>query len=371
MFKFLKKNEDGSLQDFFIDYVTNYNALSDLALEIGVSRIADVIAKCGFTVHTKEFGKKEIEYQLNVKPNINQNATDFWKQAINRAIKNDEGCLIVKLSQGIFIADSWTCDDNVIKERTYKNINIIVDDDTYRIRRSFKASDVVHLRYSNPLLIKKLNEINKLNAKGWSVALNGFRTKAPKIKVNIPAQLKLQTADGKVVTSNEYAEQIAEKLSEDEIKAIVSSSGIDISTIDLKNTLSASDIKALREEIFTTTAIALGIPKSVFYGEASDNNNEFITYACEPIMNIIDNAVNGAWLTKDEYIIGNKIYINRLNVKHIDVIDSASNLDKLYQNGWSFNDVLKLLGQPELDEDWAKERRFTKNYSTNLEGGEN
>lgn len=373
MFNFLKQDKDGNLVDFFIDYVTNYNALSELALEIGVNRIADVIAKCGFSVYSKENEEeaKDIEYTLNVKPNVNQNATDFWKQAVSRMIKNDEGCLIVKLGTDLFIADSWDCNDNVTKERIYSNVTIIVDDDTFTLKKKFKSSDVVHLRYSNPRLIKLLKQSNELNEKGWNVALNGFKAKAPKIKVSIPAQLKIQDKDGKILTSNEYAEQVAKKLSDEEIKAIVSSSGIDISTIDMKNSLTTNDIKILREEIFTTTAIALGIPKSVFYGEASDNNDEFITYACEPIINIIDNAVNGAWLTKEEYIKGNRIYINRLNVKHIDVIDSANNLDKLYSNGWSFNDVLKLLNQPIIDENWANERRFTKNYSANIEGGEN
>lgn len=368
MFEFLRKEKDGTLVDFFIDYVATKNCLAELAKEIAVNRIADVIAKCGFSVFSKE-DTGMIDYTLNVKPNINQNATDFWKQAIYRMILNPEGCLIVRLNSGIYIADSFNVDNSVIKERVYSNVSIIVDGDSHKLNKRFKASDVVHLRYSNPKLIELLNETNKLNSQVWSVASNGFRAKTPKINVKVPAQLKLQRADGTVITSNDYAEEIAHKLNADDIKSIVSPSGVDITTIDTKNALTSSDIKALREEVFTTTSIAFGIPKSVFYGEATQNDDEFITYACEPIMNIIDNAVNGAWLTQEEYLRGDRIIINRLCVKHIDVINSANNLDKLYSNGWSFNDVLKLLGQPTRDEDWADERRFTKNYSTDI-GGE-
>ena len=370
MFEFLRQNKDGTLVDFFIDYVATKNCLSELAKEIAVNRIADVIAKCGFLIFSKE-DTGDIDYTLNVKPNINQNATDFWKHAIYRMILNPEGCLIVRLNDGIYIADTFTVDNSVIKERVYSDVSIIVDGDTHKLNKRFKASDVVHLRYTNPKLIELLNETNKLNSQVWSVATNGFRAKAPKINVKIPSQIKIQKADGTVLTSNEYAEDIAKRLSEDEIKSIVSPSGVDITTLDMKNSLSSSDIKALREEVFTTTAIAFGIPKSVFYGEATPNDDEFITYACEPIMNIIDNAVCGAWLTKEEYLKGDRIQINRLCVKHIDVINSANSLDKLYSNGWSFNDVLKLLGQPTLDEEWANERRFTKNYSTDIGGGNN
>lgn len=370
MFEFLRKNKDGTLVDFFIDYVATKNCLSELAKEIAVNRIADVIAKCGFTIYSKE-NTGVIDYTLNVKPNINQNATDFWKQAIYRMILNPEGCLIVRLNGGIYIADTFSVDDSVIKERTYSNVSIIVDDDTHILNKKFKASDVVHLRYTNPHLIKLLDETNKLNSQAWSVATYGFRAKAPKINVKIPSQIKIQKADGTVLTSNEYADDIAKKLSEDDIKAIVSPSGVDISTLDMKNSLSSADIKALREEVFSTTAMAFGIPKSVFYGEATSDDDKFITYACEPIMNIIDNAANGAWLTQDEYMRGDRIMVNKLCVKHIDVINSAGNLDKLYSNGWSFNDVLKLLGQPTLDEEWANERRFTKNYSTDIGGANN
>lgn len=369
MFEFLRQNKDGTLVDFFIDYVATKNCLSELAKEIAVNKIADVIAKCGFTIYSKE-NTGVIDYTLNVKPNINQNATDFWKQAIYRMILNPEGCLIVRLNGGIYIADTFSVDDSVIKERTYSNVSIIVDGDTHSLNKKFKASDVVHLRYTNPQLIKLLDETNKLNSQAWSVATYGFRAKMPKINVKIPSQLKIQKADGTVLTSNEYANDIAKKLSEDDIKAIVSPSGVDISTLDMKNALSSADIKALREEVFSTTAMAFGIPKSIFYGEATPNDDEFITYACEPIMTIIDNAVNGAWLTPEEYMRGDRIMVNKLCVKHIDVINSAGNLDKLYSNGWSFNDVLKLLGQPTLDEEWANERRFTKNYSTDI-GGEN
>ena len=200
------------------------------------------------------------------------------------------------------------------------------------------------------------------------MAINGFKSKAPKIKVSIPASLKLQDSNGNIVTSNEYAEKVANTLSQDDIKAIVSSSGIDISTIDTKNSLTSADIEKLRNEVFTTTAIALGIPKSVFNGEVTDNSNEFFTYACDPIIKIINNAMQGAWLEIDEYKNGDRIYVNCSSMKHIDVIESASNLDKLYCNGWSFNDVLDLLDKPRIEEDWADERRFTKNYSTDIEG---
>lgn len=375
MFKFLKQNKDGTLQDYFIDYVASRVELTNLALEIGVNKIADVISKLGFRVLTKnEYDNKEGDYIFNVRPNANQNATDFWKQAVYRMIKEEKGCLIVNLREkGLFIADSWDTDDYVVREKTYKDIVLIVDENTYKLTRQFKASDVIHLKYTNPRLMNLLKQNNELIDKAWNVAINGLKAKAPKFKLSIPTGAKMQKEDGTILTSNQYAEEIAKKLSSEDIKAIISNSNIDISTIDMKSSLTTTDIKALREEIFSNTAIALGIPKNVFYGEVTSNadaNDAFITYACDPVIEIINDGINGGYLEKEEYIRGDRIIVNTLCVKHIDVIGNAGNLDKLYQNGWSHNDILvDLLGQPPIDEPWANERRFTKNYSADVEGG--
>lgn len=173
------------------------------------------------------------------------------------------------------------------------------------------------------------------------------------------------------ITENEYTEKIRKDLSSDDIRVIFSRNGLDVSAIDSKSTMTASDVKALKDEVFTNVAIALGIPKSVFYGEVtekSDANNEFITYAADPIIQELNDGMNGCWLSQLEWERGDRILINTDAIKHIDVIEQASNLDKLYSNGWSHNDILKLRGKPPIDEDWANARRFTKNYATGMDG---
>lgn len=364
MFEFLKKNKDGSLSDFFVDYIKNRKILTDLALEVGINRIADTIAKCGFQVIGTE-NASDIEYLLNVKPNVNQNAVDFWKQAVYRMIKNPEGCVIINLkNRGLFIADSWQTDNLVTSEKHYSNVKIIVDDDSLALNKQFKASDVIHLRYSNPRLIQLLNESNGNFEELLNVASSGFKANAPKVAVSIPGQLRIIDSEtGKPTSSNEYAQQIAEKLSSGEIKSIVKHSGIEINAIDNKSHLSSNDIKMLREAIFENTATALGIPKSILFGDAGDNTDDFLTFACDPIIKIINNAINGAMVTAEEYSKKIRVLVNNLCVRHIDVINSAGHLDKLYQNGWSHNDILRLLGQPEIDEEWANKRRWTKNYT--------
>lgn len=365
MFNFIKKEKDGTIMEFYISYLETKTVLAELAIEIAVSRIADVVAKCGFLVISNDAAADQVRYKLNIKPNKNQTSVDFWKQVIRDMILKHEGCLLVDLHDDVFIADSWQADKSVTREKRYTSVVLNVNGDTMQLNRSFRYSDVVHLRYSNQRVMELIKQNNMELNQLYAIAKSGYSVKAPKYKVSIPSQLALVDSEtGEVMTSNKYAEKIVSKLTEGDIKAIVSHSGIDISAIDSKTQMDANDVKLLREEVFTGTASAFGIPKSIMFGDfTKESFNEFITYACEPIMAIIDSALTGAWLSYDECVRGDKILVNKLCVKHIDVIDSANNLDKLYSNGWSHNDIMKLLGQPTIDENWADMRRFTKNYS--------
>ena len=220
-------------------------------------------------------------------------------------------------------------------------------------------------------MLAYLNEINQENAIAWSAAIKGVKSKLSKFKIQMPGNIQVYSEKTRQpITENEYTEKIRKDLSSDDIRVIFSRNGLDISAIDSKSTMTANDVKALKDEVFTNVAIALGIPKSVFYGEVtekSDANNEFITYAADPIIQELNDGMNGCWLSQLEWERGDRILINTDAIKHIDVIEQASNLDKLYSNGWSHNDILKLRGKPPIDEDWANARRFTKNYATGMD----
>ena len=74
---------------------------------------------------------------------------------------------------------------------------------------------------------------------------------------------------------------------------------------------------------------------------------------------------------------GDYLKIDTTSIKHIDIIDVATSVDKLIGSGvTSVNDILKLMGMPKIDEGWANAHYLTKNYSTfeellkNAKGGE-
>ena len=52
-------------------------------------------------------------------------------------------------------------------------------------------------------------------------------------------------------------------------------------------------------------------------------------------------------------------------VKHYDLFDIAAPVDKLISSGlFTINDILEIMGEPEIEEEWAKQHFITKNYAT-------
>lgn len=61
---------------------------------------------------------------------------------------------------------------------------------------------------------------------------------------------------------------------------------------------------------------------------------------------------------------------------YVDIFSNATQIDKLVQSGThTINMILRAMGQPQINEEWANQHFITKNYSTvqdllnSLEGG--
>ena len=82
-------------------------------------------------------------------------------------------------------------------------------------------------------------------------------------------------------------------------------------------------------------------------------------------MEILQKEINRKRYGVQEIRKGNYIKINTLAVKHIDVFDIATPMEKLISSGvFTINDILKVLKMQTIDEEWAEQHFITKNYAT-------
>lgn len=381
MFDFLFQNKNGELQSMMelLSINATKAAISDMAIEKAANMIAKAIAKSEFVVWRKgQKTKDDVYWALNIQPNPNETATEFWIACIRKLLIEQE-CLIVNLKGTLYRAYSFQTDKSVTKGKRYTNVVIEVKDDTENLIRTFKAEDVIHLVNPN----KKIKEYLKKNLDIYNSILNGLLStkkiaSAPKFTLTVEGGVPLiqrKKEDGSVVTLtiDKYKEEVKKLLESEGVEILINQSGLTVNQLQMSTSITSEEITKMAKEIFTECAYAFDIPIAVFLGaitEKADSTNEFITYAVNWLAEILNDSMNMALVGKKSYLEGEKIWIDMSKYKHVDVIESAANLDKLRAIGFNLDEIFEMVGWEPLGTEFSKRRVITKNYTNEL-GGEN
>ena len=134
------------------------------------------------------------------------------------------------------------------------------------------------------------------------------------------------------------------------------------------STESTRDIKSLYDDIFDFTARAFSFPPSLAKGDVQDTSkaiDELLTFCIDPLAKMLEKEINRKINKYEGFYRGDRIRIDTTAVKHVDIFDIATPIDKLISSGaFTINDVRKTIGESEIKEDWADRHFMTKNYST-------
>jgi len=159
---FLYKDKDGNL----IEYLMSMNKMKinakDIAIEKAAGMIAKTIAKCEFkTYNTKGNSKKSIEtiaedyYTLNIRPNLNESATNFWYRVIMKFLTDPDGAVVIHEGNSLYLADTFTLNDSVNFAKSITNVNV----GTLKYDKPFSMNDVLYLKLGDGRIIKHLNSL--------------------------------------------------------------------------------------------------------------------------------------------------------------------------------------------------------------------
>lgn len=381
MFDFMFQNKKEELQSL-IELITinaTKAAISDLALEKAANMIAKAIAKSEFVVSRKNLKTKDdVYWMLNVQPNPNETATEFWIASIRKLLMERE-CLIVHVNGKLFRAKSFQADGAVVKGKKYTHVNIEVKDDSVELQRTFKAEDVIHLVNPNEKIKKYLDKnLGMYNTVASGLLSARKLSSIPKFTLNVEGGLpviKRKKEDGTetILTVDKYKEEIKKLLESENIEVLVNQNGLSTSQLSVSTGVTSEDITKISNEIYTECAYAFDIPKAVFLGEITekaDSTNEFITYGVNWLVEMLNDSMNMALVGKDAYLKDEKIWIDMSKYKHVDVIESAGNLDKLRAIGFTLDEIFEMVGWQPLNTEFSKQRVLTKNYTNELGGGE-
>lgn len=321
--------------------------------------------------------RDNVYYRLNIKPNVNENGTNLKNKLVKELLTKGKALIVFEKKRNLdvnymYLAKTYDCSNNVIDGKIFKNVCIEDEEgNSYTFNRDFKIEkgECLYFTYNNNKIEKSINEFNKKTGKLLNIVdkayktsnINKWRLKNPGGQ---PTMIDAET--GEEISYKEYKEKILEGLLDDEESVILLSEVFDLFLLNEKNNKDLSDHEKEVKEIGDKIAMIFDIPLDVFYGtktEKSNGNNDFITFACNPIMKTIEDTYNAGLIEEKDFINGEQIKFNRFCMQHLDITSLGTSLDKLTSIGFSFNQICRMLNLPEIDEDWANEHHITKNYA--------
>ena len=381
MFDFLFQNKKGELQSLsdLISVQQKKMKITKMAVEKAIGMVAHAIAKSEFIVQGKnERLRNELYWSLNVKPNPNETATEFWIEVIQRLLKNSE-CLICISGKKFYIADSFQVNNSVMLNQIYSNITITANGESLQLNNTYTSDEVIHLKAKNKKIRAYMETVMKMHDDVVSAMEAAIKiSKTPKFILKIAGAMpviRTLRADGteQTLTVDEFKKNIKNLLESENIEILQASNGLEISQLKIDTAVTSEDVVKISKEIFEECAFAFDIPKTVFTGEITekaDSTNEFITYAVGWVAEILNDAMNATLVGKESFLSGEYIWIDLSGFKHRDLVESANYLDKLRSIGFSLDEIRQAIGWEPLNTPFSQERVITKNYTNDL-GSEN
>lgn len=345
--------------------------LERIAIQTAIGYIASAVSQCEFRtfVGGKE-NRGQDYYTWNYSPNANQSATQFIWDAVETLIYNGDALIVEERGQ-FFLADSFTTNEDGIKEQIFENITV-----NGQALRKRKARDVIYLVMDNqdirPLLSEVCSQYEDLineAAKGYSKAY------ADKGILDIDAAKRGKIED----------EEKRGQLLKNQFKTFFSSDSAVLQlnagytytpmTKSTRNTSEVNDVKTLTDEIYNRVGQVFRVPPALLKGEigsvdAVDKN--FLRYGVKPICNLLETEITRKLYGYDAVAKNSYLAIDTARLEVTGVFDMAEKVDKLISCGvYSIDEVRKKMGEEELQIPESEKHFITKNYSEiSEEGGE-
>lgn len=349
-----------------------------LAFESCVNLIAKAVSKCDYKTFIKGKEVREAEwYLLNVEPNPNQNSSAFFQKMIHTLYKNGEVLVIDNgkrsKSEYLAVADSFALEEKLsFREQRYTNVVI----DGAELNKTFRESEVIHLKLSDTNIKPVLDDIVQSYEKLWKTAqaTYGFSN-----GVHLKDHVEMIENN-----AEDFNKSYMEMLN-NQVKPFLTSTtavlpefdGHEYSIMELGNGVTDTrDIKEIEKDIFDATAKAFNIPPTLVDGTATDIDavmQYFLTTCIDPLLYMVQEEFNRKRYGYEDIVNGTRMEIDSSTILHVDMFRIANNVEKLIGSGFAtINEVRNASGMQKSDDEHANELFITKNFAevTSLKGGE-
>ena len=366
-----KKNSELSFMfdtEFFVSASTRIH-MKHLAVETCANFLARTISQSEFRVKTNgAYVKDELYYKMNVRPNKNQSATEFWEQVIINMIYDNEVLIIQSDDEDLLIADDFTHNEYAVYEDTFTDVTI----GDYTFKRVFKQSEVLHMRYANKNLQPLIDGLYKDYADLFSNVL-GAQKRKNQIRSTVSVDSSVAKDAEKMAKLQAYIDKLYKSIRKNTDVAVVPeqpgfgykehSSGTGNQSVD--------EINKVTNGFLDQIAMAIGIPAGLLHGDLAgvkEITKSYTVFTVKPMLKKIRDECNSKFFTMKEYLSGSLIEVKIASYESI--FDLAVAIDKLVSSG-TFNrrEIRGEAGFDTPDGEEFDKFYITKNYME--EGAQN
>ncbi|WP_347320854.1 phage portal protein [Rossellomorea sp. RS05] len=349
-----------------------------LAIDTCTNIIASALSRCEFTTFNKgKETKGSLHYTLNVAPNQNQNATEFFHSVVTHLI-NDNECLVLQQGEELIIADSFARTVYAVKPNSYKNVQV----GDFKFDKTFYEEDVFYFKLNDHNIIKVIDSLYEDYGKLLASGINYYKRKNNKRYAMKGDYLRGLTEKEQEETNALLEAQLKDWFNPDKEGSAFHFSK-DLTMEDMSdgqkstgNFGTSRDIRDLVNDVTDFVAMSLHVPRGIIKGDVSDIEKQidsFLMFCILPLVKLIQTELNRKFYDKEQFLERSYIKVDTSQIKVVDIVQLANAVDKLFAvGGLCIDDILELLGKEPLNTPWSKKRFVTKNYqdAENLEGGE-
>jgi HK97 family phage portal protein len=351
--------------DLDLTYETSQRAyLKKMALETCINFIGRTISQSDFRIMRN--GKRQYNdwhYLLNVRPNTDQSAADFWQDFIHKLIYENEVLVILTDTNDLLIADDFARDEFAVYPDIFRDVTV----KDYTFQRSFRMDEVIYITYNNEKLTTFMDGMFNDYAELFSRMIEvGLRKNQIRGIVGIDSTQSLNEENRAKL--QKFIDKLFAAFSKNSVAVVPKLKGFEYDEVASgdNNGQSIDELTKLKKSLIDDVANILGIPNALIHGDMSEYETSikaYIKFCIGPLVKKIEDELNAKLLTKEEYLKGSRIEVKGVTEK--DLIDHAEAVDKLIASGaFTRNEVRELFGKERSDNPALDEFVITKNYQS-------
>lgn len=338
--------------------------LKRMALDICANFVARAAGQSDFKITNPAWN-----YKLNVRPNSDSSATQFWEQLVYKLIVDNQVLVVLSDSNDLLIADSWVRNEYAVYEDTFEGVSV----KGYMFERTFRMGEVWYLEYSNEKLSRFMDGLFEDYSDLYGRLIEAAkRNNQIRGTVEIEANAKLSDSEQEKLQS--YIDKLFTAFQSRSIALAPLIKGFkyeEHSNTTGTSNITMDEIGKVSDRLIDTVADALGIPTALLHGtraELKDNMTAFNRYCLSPLLQKLEDELNAKIIEPADYQKGERVEVSGIN--RPDIFELAESIDKLISSSaFNPNEIRKELGyEPRAGGD---EYYRTKNYEKAAEGGEN